>query len=151
MTIQASEKIIIAGHEYSMSETPLKEYLTQIGKPEFFVKGFMRKDGSFCVCSSSHWRGYIGKWVIIEGALYLIGLTGYSYEVGDIDINSFFPNQKKVKAVWYSGKLKIPSGEILHHKPYDDIYEKDLIFEIRNGDVIKSEIIDNRFQPINLN
>jgi hypothetical protein len=151
MCKQISEKIFIDDQEYCFSEVPLAKYLEKIGKPDFFEKGFVRKDGQILVHSSTCWRGYVCTWKINGNELYLIGIKGYSSQGGNVDVSSFFPHMDKVKADWYTGKLKVFTGAILRYDFYEDIYEKDLIFEIQNGNVIKKDIIDNRVQAINLN
>ena len=95
------------------------------------------------------WRGYYGKWKIEDNKLYLTGLEGFistpDNQYKEIDLNYFFPDQKKVFAEWFTGEIRIPMGEMIEyiHMGYHSKYERDLIIRIENGLVISKNEIKN--------
>lgn len=106
---------------------------------------------SFADCSAL-WRGYIAKWKIENGMLYLIeidaNVTGVQSQehikcqestthslLSDeaVDMDYFFPNQSKVFADWYSGELPV------HYENSTKGESKYVIFTIDKGYVIGQE------------
>jgi hypothetical protein len=50
-----------------------------------------------------------------------------------------------VKAVWFSGKLRIPQGKrtlYVHHE-YDSRFEREMVITIEKGTVVKTVTLDN--------
>ena len=98
------------------------------------------------------WRGYISKWSIEDGMLYLTDLHGFisTDDNGElinksVGMDYLFPGQDKVLADWYSGVLRLPHGEIIRyiHQGYDSIYEKELLLKIVNGKCVGVREINN--------
>lgn len=63
-----------------------------------------------------------------------------------VGLDYLFPNQDKVFAEWFSGKLRIPHGKMLRyvHQGYASIYEKELFLKIEKGKLVSSYVIDNK-------
>lgn len=132
MTAQFSERLIYEGADLPMCSNPLDDYFALGGdKPNFAVN-----------CSAL-WRGYVGSWEIIDGRLYLVGLSGEIKGGGEASVATIFPDFPDcVFAHWYSGTLRIPRGKLLHylHAGYGSTYEEDLVFMIEKGVVIGKTI-----------
>lgn len=47
---------------------------------------------------------------------------------------------------WFTGSLRVPQGKELRyeHMGYETIYEEDLLIEIKNGRLVKEEVIKNQ-------
>ena len=138
MTAQIMEVIYIDGKKRYMASEPFGLYLESI------------KDvPTFSAPHTGCWRGYEGTWEIMDEKLFLVNLHGFiktpEKEYQDIDLNYFFPNQKKVFAEWFSGELRIPEGKMVNyiHMGYESLYEKDLILELENGTVVSKILVDN--------
>ena len=105
----------------------------------------------FADCSAI-WRGYIAKWKIENGMLYLIeiyaNVTGVQSQrhskcsedtiyrlLSDkaVSMDYFFPNQSKVFADWYSGNLPVHNGNASNGE------SQYLIFKIDKGRIIEQE------------
>jgi len=59
--------------------------------------------------------------------------------------------QLSIEASWYTGKLRIPSGEMLQyvHMGYGTRYEKEIVLNVKKGRVVKKKIINNRGKMFN--
>ena len=129
MTSQVADKIIIKGVSYPLFTNPLDEYWTKKNpKP------------AVGMTETSCWRGYIATWEIIDNVLCLVDIIFYTPD-GEAGLDNVFPQHiGKIKAVWFSGKLRIPIGNCLRyvHGGYDSVYESDLIIRIRRG-IVKSQ------------
>lgn len=146
MTAQKGEDLIFEGERLVMYSTPLEAYFKQTGFRPPFVE-----------FSTNLSRGYIGKWEIDKGRLYLINLfriglreteAGLQFEwvPNAISVCDIFPDIKgRVFAQWYSGQLRCPQGELkeYHHGGFASVYERDLLIDIENGIVAKVETIIN--------
>lgn len=64
------------------------------------------------------------------------------FEKINLSLMAFFNSEEKVFASWFSGKIYVPFGEILQyiHIGYASIYEKEMIFSIKEGVVVGLEI-----------
>ncbi len=133
MTAQAGERLFYKGEETWMAAEPLNQYLQK------------RNDIKFISPSTACWRGYFGQWEIKDNKLYLIGLKAYLEGYREVDLNYLFPRQKQVIADWFSGKIRVPQGEILDyvHMGYASLYERDLILEIKNGELVNEYVVEN--------
>ena len=91
---------------------PLDDYFKLTGiKPDFEL-----------TCSAC-WRGYIGTWEILDGRLFLTGLSEPLSE-GTKNMQTFFPDDPvRVFAYWYSGQLCVPQGEKVVHPGSYSSYE----------------------------
>jgi hypothetical protein len=129
MTIQTPETLRYEGEDVSMYTEPLDDYFTMAGVKPRFAAGF-----------SALWRGYVGRWEIDDGRLYLVGLGGTLEDGTAASVATLFPNSPdRVFAHWYSGTLRIPQGEELSHVHlgYCSIFERDLLLDVERG-VVKS-------------
>ncbi|MBK7566223.1 MAG: hypothetical protein IPI31_00195 [Bacteroidetes bacterium] len=133
MTAQAGERLFYKGEETLMAAEPLNQYLQN------------RNDIKFISPSTACWRGYFGQWEIKDNKLHLIGLKAYLEGYREVDLSYLFPRQKQVIADWFSGKIRVPQGEMLDyvHMGYASLYERDLILEIKNGELINEYVVEN--------
>lgn len=133
MTAQAGERLFYKGEETWMAAEPLNQYLQN------------RKDIKFISPSTACWRGYFGQWEIKNNKLYLIGLKAYLEGYREVDLSYLFPRQNQVIADWFSGKIRVPQGEMLDyvHMGYASLYERDLILEIKNGEIVNEYVVEN--------
>jgi len=133
MTAQAGERLFYKGEETWMAAEPLNQYLQN------------RNDIKFISPSTACWRGYFGQWEIKDNKLYLIGLKAYLEGYREVDLSYLFPRQKQVIADWFSGKIRVPQGEMLDyiHMGYASLYERDLILEINNGELVNEYVVQN--------
>jgi hypothetical protein len=133
MTAQAGERLFYKGEETWMAAEPLNQYLQN------------RNDIKFISPSTACWRGYTGQWEIKDNKLYLIGLKAYIEGYREVDLSYLFPRQKQVIADWFSGKIRVPQGEMLDyvHMGYASLYERDLILEIKNGELVNEYVVEN--------
>lgn len=135
MTAQAKELLIYDGKEYGMCAEPLSNYFYKINKsPDFQCE------------SSACWRGYVGTWYIDDNKLYLSSIDGRLKDGSTVTIQSIFPDQcGSVFAEWFSGKIRLVDGELLHyvHMGYSSIYERDILLEIKEGIIVDKNIKQN--------
>lgn len=133
MTAQIRDSILYEGQQYSLVTEPLRPYLEALGV-------------SYSGTSTGNYRGYIASWEVRNNKLYLteLKIPGFTPEMdkeGDL-----FPDDERTFAEWYTGKLRIPHGELLEyvHQAYASIYEKELILRLLNGKLIGESEKDNR-------
>lgn len=130
MTTQTPEMLRYEGEDLETRSTPLEAYFALTGGKPFF--------DSIC---SAMWRGYVGRWEIVDGRLYLVELSGGTMNGGtEISLAAFFPGfPDRVFAHWYSGTIRLPQGrelESLHRRDYS-IFERDLFLSLERG-IVKS-------------
>lgn len=93
------------------------------------------------------WRGYVGRWEITDGRLYLIELDGrIDKDEMTPAMELLFPSfPERVFAHWFSGTLRIPLGKQVEyvHMGFSSKYEKDLFVKVRQGVVISESIREN--------
>jgi hypothetical protein len=134
-TAQEADVLFYQGKEYALLSNPLESYYGRgIERPEFQSP------------HTANWRGYVATWEIDNGVLYLKAIKAW-IDNKEVGLDYLFPNhQGRVKATWFSDKLRVPQGKLLDyvHLGYGSIYEKDLIISFWNGKVIRQEIIDNK-------
>lgn len=98
------------------------------------------------------WRGYVATWEIIDDFLCLVKIdTWIDDERADLQkLFSDLFHGGKVKSVWFSGKLRVPTGRMIRyvHSGYRSIFEKELFIEVEAGKVKGSEVIDNSNKEI---
>ncbi|MBC3881571.1 hypothetical protein H8K35_08270 [Undibacterium sp. LX40W] len=135
MTAQFAEELHYNGIEMRLFSLPLEssphyqEYAPKIQ----------------CNCTAL-WRGYIGKWEIVDHSLYLIGIKGETVEGLNIQLSDIFPGCcDRIFAEWYTGKLRVPRGDCMDyvHMGFFSTYEEDLLIFVENGIVKISETISN--------
>lgn len=133
MTAQAGERLFYKGEETWMAAEPLNQYLQN------------RKDIKFISPSTACWRGYYGQWEIKNNKLYIIELKAYLQGYREVGLDYLFPGQNTVFANWFSGKIRIPQGEMLDyvHMGYASLYERDLVLVFENGLLTNEYVVDN--------
>ncbi len=134
MTAQAGERLIYKGKQYWMASEPLNVYLKK------------RKKINFVSPSTACWRGYYGKWEIIDKKLFLIELKAYIKDFKVVGLDYLFPGKEKVFAKWFSDKINLPIGKMLQyvHMGYASTFEKNLILYFKKGILFAEKEIDNR-------
>jgi hypothetical protein len=132
MTAQIAEMLHYEGEWHSMCTTPLDDYFTLNGIAPTFAYN----------CSAL-WRGYVGRWEIVDGRLYLRELHGLLDDGREASLASVFPDHPyRVFAHWFSGTLRIPQGARLQyvHMGFGSTYERDLLLEIERGILMKAHV-----------
>jgi len=81
MTAQMSEELRYEGEDVAMYTTPLCDY--------FAMGGF---DPRFQANCTALWRGYVGRWEIIDGRLYLVELHGTMESGDEASVATIFPD-----------------------------------------------------------
>ena len=133
MTIQAGDILSYYGKKTTIATEPLKTYLET------------RSDVSFIFKSTALVRGYIGNWKIKNKKLFLVSLVGFIKSNEKVDLEYLFPNKSKVFADWFSGKIRIPEGDMVEkiNLGYSSVYERDRILNFKKGILINETFIDN--------
>jgi len=135
MTAQFIERLRYEGEYVAMYTTPLTDY--------FAMGGFYPRFQANC---TALWRGYVGRWEIIDGRLYLVGLRGTLEDGTDASLASVFPDfPDRVFAHWYSGTIRLPQGERLRyvHSGFASTYERDLLLDLERGVVKRTRVRHN--------
>lgn len=137
MTAQIPEILFYRNKKHAMCDEPLKKY--------FRLSGKKPETESPYICSALT-RKYLGTWKVVDDRLYLTKIQFGRTTRCDNMIGVFFPDCKgKVFAEWFTGKVRLPQGEMLKyiHLGYASIYEKDLFLYFKNGVLTKTEVIEN--------
>jgi len=125
---QVSDIIIINDIRLSLLSYPLESYLNSLYPLIKFDKQ-----------TSDCWRGYQATWVIYKDILYLENVYG-NIKGEKADIFTLFDLatiEKEVKAIWFTGILKVPVSPIVYIKSHVQKYRKELVIKIENGNVIQ--------------
>jgi hypothetical protein len=134
-TAQVADRIVIDGAEEQLLSNPLDAYLASLGplRPQFVAP------------HTALWRGYVAEWALEGDALYLTGLTGH-LESGEITLADLFPGQARVPATWFSGRLRVGMGGLVHyeHMGYASVYETELFLTVQQGRVIERRLVVNQ-------
>jgi len=100
--------------------------------------------------------GYIGTWELRDNEMHLIGFESAIYIRGSdgniiekgIDLSFLFPYASSVKAIWFSGVLKIPTGKTVDYCnecPYYNDCPTDIeCFYPTNPNVMEVEIVKGK-------
>jgi hypothetical protein len=143
MAAQLPDKILFEGEWRDLYSNPLEDYWVKRGK----------KHPAFLPASNCR-RGYIASWEIQNNHLYLKAIDGniekkflfFAKRTASYTLKSLFPRSmnKLVKAIWFSGKLRIPLGKMTmyEHHAYDSRFEKEQIITIDRGEILKSVTLD---------
>jgi hypothetical protein len=137
MTAQFGDRIFFGNIKYSISSEPLSCYLENLkDKPKFIPP------------NTALWRGYRCNWQVIDNKLHLIDITAWIDGNKELGMDYFFPGQSKVFAVWYTGDIRIQTGELLeyYHGGYGSTYEEDWFLEFRNGVYINMRVVKNELK-----
>jgi hypothetical protein len=139
MTAQMAEVLVFEGETHPMMATPLADYF-QLGG----------HDPGFQATSTALWRGYVGRWEIIDARLYLTQLSGYLRSGAEASIGSVFPGfEARVFAHWFSGTIRLPMGKLINyvHGGFASRYERDLLLKIDNGVLVAKTLRHNGEAP----
>lgn len=125
MTAQHVEVLIYNGLKKSMHSTP--ELPSDDSKVQLL-------EGDAPV-NTACWRGYVGTWEIKNKKLFLNEISG-KFKI---------KRSKPLFADWFTGRLIIPSGELLQyiHGGFGGKHEEEELITIVGGRVIKVEYKDN--------
>jgi hypothetical protein len=146
MSTQLPDKILKDGDWMDLYSNPLEQYWIAAHKsrPSFYPR-FNCK------------RGYVASWEIKDNSLFLNDIVG-SFEKRILffikrsaacSLKWLFPKlthkHKRVKATWFSGKLRIPRGKMMfyEHSGYDSRFEKEQIITVDHGEILKVVLLDN--------
>lgn len=135
MTAQMPERLRYEGQDYDLFSEPLAGHLRAIGS-----------DRTFKAMNTANWRGYLGRWEVDGGKLYLVDLRGVLTNGNSGNLRTIFPGASgRVFADWYSGVLRVPHGELLHyaHAGFASTYEKELLVHIHAGRAVSTEMKNN--------
>lgn len=125
MTAQIAEEISIDGETFAMCTEPLAAYF-ELGGKQF----------KFAATCTALWRGYVGRWELLNDRLYLVGLSGTLEDGTEATLASIFPDYPlRVFAHWYSGEVRMPQGKLLNyvHGGYASTYERDQFITFDRG------------------
>lgn len=96
------------------------------------------------------WRGYQAEWTILDNQLYLTAIYSCDYQQDSLksDLKQLFGEKftnGKIKADWVTEKILSPQGKELYyvHLGHESLYEKEVIFEIVNGQLKGTTTYDN--------
>lgn len=135
MTAQFPEKLVENGVARSLCSEPLRPYLESLAEvPSFREKGY----------TTALWRGYVGRWEVREGRLFLIGLT--DFEGDTLDESRIFEVERlPIHATWYTGRLRVMSGKLLRyvHQYWASEYQTERVIRIREGIAAGEFVIDH--------
>lgn len=134
MTAQISERIIIEGQELALLTEPLEPLLK---KNNAILRTYVDLKTELVAPHTACWRGYIGTWELKDNSLYLIAFKGYKrHEI--VEIKDIFQHSSPIKAVWFSGKLRIPIGRMVQyvHSGYASSFSDELTIKINKGNAV---------------
>ena len=142
-TAQMPDAICIDGVFHSLYSNPLEQLYERQKRPAFVDS----LEGE----SSANWRGYVACWQIHEGQLYLVAIDSYIRKKR-VSLHELFRGRVRdgrVLADWFSGELRIPDGKQLQyvHMGYGSTYERDIVFTVQSGRVVRRRVVDNTKKP----
>jgi hypothetical protein len=150
-TSQIPDRLIYNGDTVSIFSNPLEQHPDIYGlRPKLF--------GDKQSCNSTAcWREYQAKWEIVDDDLYLIGIYSCCFYEDKIQANlkQLFPDKHengKVKADWVTAKILSPQGKQIYyvHMGYESLYEKEVVYEIVNGQLKGITTYDNSKSRISI-
>ena len=147
MTAQDPDRIRYQRRVYDLFSEPLEDYFNEHRpKPESLAG----------ICSAC-WRGYLARWSIRKGKLYLDRIQPY---LDDYDreeetrddayrryMAKIFPiSPSPIFADWFSGDLILVSGKIIEyvHLPYATSYENEIVIQIHKGKLVGHPVTTTR-------
>lgn len=106
MTTQFQEILIHNEETIFTNSEPLRDYLKTVELPHKLV-------APHTAC----WRGYFSRWEIMDNKLFLVDWKGFILDYKVVFMDYLFPNQEKVFASWFSGKISSNLGDPItyHH------------------------------------
>ncbi len=146
MTCQVPEQIEYEGQLLTMYSEPLQDKLpptaTYGGRPDAPDVPY-----PFEVSCSALWRGYVGRWRIEDGRLYLVEIVARTPTGEDASLRTLFPNTDgAVFANWYTGDLSIERGQIIGRVDgfYLNVYEESVTLKGKSGVVVGKQVRRNQ-------
>jgi hypothetical protein len=136
MTAQIPDELILDERKHNMCSEPLEVLFT-----------LLRKRPEFGLASTACWRGYYGRWEVIDDRLYLVDIRGNLGDGQPVTLETLFPGfPRRVFAHWYTGIVRIPIGDMLEyaHGGYESMFEKDLFVRFERGMLMELRVRDNR-------
>jgi len=137
-TPQVPDILIYEGKEYPVQTDFLNTYFTKF--PERNTKN---ENGGY----SALWRGYVAKFEISDGSLFLKDVMIDYFDSPKSGMDKAVPDGKRLKIDWYTGLLLSSYGEN-NEDPYSlaslDAYEKYSLFEIEAGNFRRVKHFDNK-------
>jgi hypothetical protein len=138
-TAQFPDVLFYNGERLEIFSNPLESY---------FDKDHPRPKGLFKFTCTAVWRGYVATWKIEKGFLYLVRIVEgtCASDAPEISLDKIFPDRPPpIKAVWFSGVLRIPRGKQLRyvHMGYRSVYEKEWALTLKDGKIVGEEVIDH--------
>ncbi len=143
MAAQLPDTIIIEKEKMGLYSNPLEQYWIRTEK----------RRPLFCVLDSCK-RGYVATWEIRDKQLFLKDVDGnfikktflFGSRIVRYSLKMLFSKSgsRKVKATWFSGKLRIPQGNMTayDHSDYNSRFEREMIVTVDKGNVIKMVTLD---------
>lgn len=122
-----TDVLIVDTDTFNLYTFPLEDY--------FVMKGDHKLGDDELVEGWPWSRGYMAIWRIEGSDLYLVDLrlaNGKPFKLED----EFMTD--KVRAVWFSGELHSPQGDLIQyqHAPYASVYEKEVYYQVDEGAII---------------
>lgn len=139
-TAQEADTIVIDGESLDLETNPLSP----------LIRSEAVKIPSPDEQWSSNWRGYVAKWEVRDGRLFLREVNVLLLPAGadeDTDavatnvIQDVFAGKSEVPADWFSGTLVLPRGKLVDyvHMGYGSTYERYTILQIKGGQLVARE------------
>jgi hypothetical protein len=100
-TPQVTDTVVWGGASFHIRQLPFQSALEK-----YETMGRLVKSSS----TNSH-RGYVAKWLVSDGAIYLWQLKGVRKNSKKKILENLGAVRFPVKAEWYSGTLQLPVGE----------------------------------------
>jgi hypothetical protein len=138
MTAQIGDILEYKNKTYRIQSEPLKPFLDKNKNIRFFWH------------STACMRAYMAYWEIENDKLYLQKIKAIlDYEGGwqQANIKKIFNTEEKVFADWYTGEIILVHGKIVKyvHLDYFTVYEKNIILEIKAGNMVnKIKVFNNK-------
>jgi hypothetical protein len=154
MTAQAPDEIIVRREVRELCDTPLLDYLRRLPKARRPV---------FVATDSGCWRGYVARWAIRDGWLWLEGLEGWMARDGcdprrdraaairTVTLTEALPwLRPPVRATWVTRELRSPEGRTVHgvHAGFGSTFERDRFFYAYRGSVEIERLVVNPPPPV---
>jgi hypothetical protein len=146
MTAQMPDRLIHRGRVRALYSTPLYDYFRRLPKYNRPV---------FVSTTTANWRGYVATWEIVASRLFLTNIEGFiKNEDGSQDDASLarcFPCQPHpIHATWVTDGLRCPEGRRRYyvHAGFSSHYERDRIFQVKEGEVEEEWLIYNPPSPL---
>ena len=126
-TPQANDTIVIGGNTYGIFQRPMTAYWHHADEQAEGRQPFPK----FEVTSTANWRGYIAKWSLSRGKLFLRNLEG-QVDGKQVQNRQIIKERFPVHATWYTGKVFVAVGDFNEE---DQAFDYVLQFTIKNGTV----------------